>query len=115
MVEDERTTREGVQLFLEHSGFDVRTAGDATRAISEARQWPPDVLVCDWRLGGLRDGVDVAREIQAAYGSAVIFITSHPLDALKRNANDVSVRHFLSKPVPPTVLLEALKSVPPRV
>jgi DNA-binding response OmpR family regulator len=115
VVEDERTTREGVQFLLERSGFDVRSAGDADHAISEAGDWHPDVLVCDWRLGGRRDGVDVAREVQATHGSEVIFITSHPLDALKRNANGVSVRYFLNKPVLPTVLIDALHSVSPRV
>jgi DNA-binding response OmpR family regulator len=115
VVEDERTTREGVQLLLERSGFDVRSAGDADHAISEADDWPPDVLVCDWRLGGRRDGVDVARAIQGSCGSEVIFITSHPLEALRRNANDVTVRYFLNKPVLPTVLIDALHSVTPRV
>jgi CheY-like chemotaxis protein len=104
-----------VQILLERSGFDVRSAGDADHAITEADDWPPDVLVCDWRLGGRRDGVDVARAIQSACGSEVIFITSHPLEALKRNAYDVSVRYFLNKPVLPTVLIDALHSVAPRV
>jgi len=113
VVEDERGAREGVQIFLEHSGFDVRSAGDADHAVTEADAWPPDVLVCDWQLGGPDDGVDVARAIQNAYGTAVIFITSYPLDYLKRNVGDLSVRYFLRKPVLPTVLIDAVRSAAP--
>jgi len=59
--------------------------------------------------------VDVARAIQWAHGCPAILITSHPLDELKRDAHNLSVRYFLAKPVVPTVLIDALHSIEPPV
>jgi DNA-binding response OmpR family regulator len=110
VVEDERAAREGVRQFLEYSGFDVRAAADAEHAVSEAVEWPPDVLVCDWQLDGPEDGVDVATAIQLRHGCAVIFITSHPLEYLRGQARGLTVRGFLHKPVPLGVLAEAVRA-----
>ena len=43
-----------------------------------------------------------------------VLIASHPLDALKRNAQDITVRYYLNKPVVPTVPIDGLHPVAPR-
>ena len=113
VVEDDPAAREGVGIFLERCGYEVRLVADANGAYASTRGWPPDVAVCDWQLDGDQDGVDVARRLQHAYGSAIVLFTSHPLARLRREASDVIVENFLRKPVPPNVLLAAVSAATP--
>jgi DNA-binding response OmpR family regulator len=110
VVEDELAAREGVRRFLEFSGFDVLATADADAAVAAAREWLPDVLVCDWQLDGPVDGVDVATAIQAHHGTPVIFITSHPVEFLRKHVGTLDVRRFLHKPLPLRDLVDAVRA-----
>ena len=110
LVEDEPAVREACMRYLRHHGFVVATAADANEAVKRADSQPPDVLVCDWQLGGDRDGVEVARLLQARFSVPVIMITAHPLSDLRRVSADLDVREYFQKPISLSTLVDALQS-----
>ncbi len=98
IVEDEPAAREASLRFLKRFGHRVRSAAGASEAIRKANETKPDVLVCDWKLDGDADGVDVARTLQQQYQVPVIFATAYPLDELREASRDLKVVHYFRKP-----------------
>jgi CheY-like chemotaxis protein len=101
IVEDEPNTGQAVQRFLQFRGHEVKVAQDASRAIQMADDMAPEVLVCDWRLAGNDDGVDVAGRIRSRRDIPVIIVTGHSLDHARRKAKEshVKIEVFRRKPV----------------
>lgn len=56
VVEDNERNMELVRAVLEHAGFEVRGAGTAEEALTEAVRDPPDLVLMDLQLPG-QDGV----------------------------------------------------------
>lgn len=108
VVEDDDAAREAVALYLEHSGFRVASSASAEEALQLAAGDNPGLAVCDWHLGGGANGVDVARDLQASYGTRIVFMTAFPIDELQNAAADIDVRAFLRKPLSLADLGEAV-------
>ncbi len=110
IVEDEASAREASRRYLEVCGFRVRTAATAAEAETQAADFTPDIAICDWRLAGSRDGVEIARELQRRYSTTIIFMTAYPLDELKDATRDLEVAAYFRKPVSLTALAEAIET-----
>lgn len=113
LVEDEPHAREAVQRFLEFRGHEVQIAATADEALRSAARHPPEVLVCDWKLDGVLDGVDTARTLQRRYDLSVILVTAHRIEDLKRKAREsgVAVSVFRRKPLSLTRLADAIEGM----
>ena len=62
IVEDNVDSAETMQMLLSISGHEARTAYDAASALTVAREFSPEVVLCDIGLPG-KDGYAVAREL----------------------------------------------------
>ena len=51
IVDDDKTTREGLAEFLEEAGYEAVAVGTFEDATRELRTSPPDLLIADVRLG----------------------------------------------------------------
>ncbi len=111
LVEDEPLALKASQQYLSWVGCRVDAAANATKAFELAKLRVPDVVVCDWWLGGKRSGVDVARHLQQIHDVKVIFVTGQPLDELRDVTNDIAVFRYLRKPVALTVLAETIAEI----
>ncbi len=111
IVEDEAAARIATRRFLQYRGFRVHAAGTADEAIEMARTLRPDVLICDWKLDGRRDGIDVARLLQHEQNVDVIFVTAYALNELRRNAPDLRTIGCLRKPISLGALAAAVESL----
>jgi CheY-like chemotaxis protein len=111
IVEDEDAARIATRRYLQNCGHDVEAAGTATEAMEKAEELQPEVLVCDWKLAGKRDGIDVARTLQKQYGVAVIFVTAYALNDLRRNIRDLGSVDCLRKPISLHTLAAVVDSV----
>ncbi len=111
IVEDDPAAREATSMYLEYCGYKVAAAADARSALAEAHLLKPNLLICDWQLGGGDNGADVARELQKRYGLPVIFMTAHPLDELYDETADLDVLYYLRKPLSLGELAEAVASI----
>ena len=111
VVEDEDAARIATSRYLQNCGHAVAAAGTVDDALEKADELQPDVLVCDWKLSGRRDGIEVARVLQRRYGVAVIFVTAHALNDLRRNIEDMGPVNCLRKPISLHTLAAVVDSV----
>ena len=102
IVDDDKTTREGLAEFLEEAGYEAVAVGtfeDATRIL---RTTPPDLLIADVRLGpfnGLQLVISTPQPIPA------IIITGFADPVLEADARRRGADYVL-KPVSPARLLD---------
>jgi DNA-binding response OmpR family regulator len=108
VVEDEQSARDACERYLKIFGHDVAVAADAEEALALAKDRPPDVVICDWRLGGGPDGAHVARELQRRFDCSVIFVTAHPIDKLREATPDINVKQYMRKPVQLASVVKAI-------
>lgn len=115
VVEDEPSTREAVQRFLQFRGHHVATAADSEAALQRASESPPEVLVCDWKLAGELDGVDTAASLQGCFDIPVVLVTAHRIEDLKRKVrtSGISVSAYRRKPLSLARLAEAIEAMVP--
>ena len=111
IVEDEPAAREACARYLGRRGYDVAAAAGAEEAFAAAREQPPDVIVCDWRLGVGGNGVEVARTLQSDCGAPIIFITAYPIDELRNQTRDLRVLRHFRKPLALNELADVIASV----
>lgn len=111
VVEDEEAARVATRRYLQYCGYDVDAAASVSEAITKAAEMRPDVVVCDWKLGG-HDGIEVARFVRREYGAAVIFVTAHALTDLRRNIADLGAVDCLRKPISLNALAAVVAAAP---
>src|SRR5690606_19128510 len=104
IVEDEAAARIATRRYLQYRGWSVDAAGSAEEAIRIARRRPPDVLICDWKLNGRRDGVDVARLLQSEQNVGTLFGAAAAPRQLRRSAPDGGGGGGARRPIPPGAL-----------
>jgi two-component system response regulator ResD len=112
VVDDEPTIAEVVSRYLEHAGYDVRTAGDGDLALRLANDSLPDLVVLDLMLPGLT-GLEVMRRLRDIDRDrvAVILLTakgdeSDRVVGLRLGADD-----YIVKPFSPTELVARVDAV----
>jgi DNA-binding response OmpR family regulator len=112
VLEDDREACEAVKRFLQFRGHEVDSASTAVGALCCAGRRPPEVAVCDWKLGGDQDGVDAAACLQRRYRTDVILVSAHRIEDLKRKAriSGVSVSAYRRKPLSLARLADAIEA-----
>jgi DNA-binding response OmpR family regulator len=102
IVDDDKTTREGLAEFLEGSGYETLAVGTFEEASRILRTTPPDLLIADVRLGpfnGLQLVISSPKPIPA------IIITGFADPVLEADARRRGADYVL-KPVSPSRLLD---------
>jgi len=78
VVDDALSIRSLYQLELEDLGFDVRTASDSAGALRLVRDWKPDLVVLDLRLGD-ECGLDLLRRmVEERPQLRTVIVTAYP-------------------------------------
>lgn len=111
LVDDEPVVLRMFEVNLRIAGFEVRTAGTGRAAIDAAEAEAPDVVVLDLGLPDM-DGWDVLeglRSIDGLGATPVIVLSGLDRDAVGERGYAASVHAFLTKPVEPADLVEALR------
>lgn len=111
VVDDEKQQREILKLLLENEGYQVRTFGCVTDALSGMRKKVPDIVITDLRMEG-RDGISFLEEIRATYPTCkVILLTGYgsienAVEAMRKGAWS-----YFVKGNGPEALLEELQKL----
>ena len=108
LVEDQLELRAVFEAYLQGHGYRVLTADDGDAGIETARASMPDIIVLDHSLPR-RNGVDVARALQADPSTAtipIVMMTAHAYGAVGQKARAAGCVSFLAKPCPPSRLLQ---------
>lgn len=110
VVEDELIIAEDICNMLKKMGYAVSgSAMDAAEATEMLNQETPDLVLLDINLGGKRDGITLAEEINTKYQVPFIFITSYTDGPTIERAKKVTPANYLVKPFKAEQLYTAIE------
>jgi len=110
IVEDELIIAEDMANMLEKMGYEVTgNAMDADEAVVCLDKLKPDLILLDINLGGKKDGIILAGEINEKYQVPFIFTTSYTDGATIERAKKVNPINYLVKPFKPEQLYTAIE------
>jgi signal transduction histidine kinase/ActR/RegA family two-component response regulator len=115
VVEDNVDSAEMLSFMLKLGGHETRMAHDGWAALEAARQFQPQVILCDIGLPGM-NGYEVAQQLRAQppfKQTRLVAISGYGQDEDRRRSKDAGFDYHLTKPVEPdalAALLESLKS-----
>ena len=99
LVEDELIIAEDMTNMLERIGYEViGSAIDFEEAIEILENEKPDLILLDVNLGGKRDGIDLAEEINKRFDIPFIFTTSYTDGPTIERAKKTHPINYLVKP-----------------
>jgi CheY-like chemotaxis protein len=110
IVEDEFLIRLHVEELVNGAGHKVAAAAATGReALAAAERVQPDMALMDIGLAGDMDGVATARELFRRWRIRSLFVSAN-CDQFRDSAADVRPLGFLTKPVSPQRLIQALEA-----
>jgi DNA-binding response OmpR family regulator len=111
VVDDESNIRLMLRTSLESEGYAVTEAADGREALDEIHRSTPDLVVLDLNMPRL-DGMAVLEQMKHdGPKPRVIVLTAFGSIATAVKATRLGALDFLEKPVTPSVLREAVRSV----
>jgi CheY-like chemotaxis protein len=116
IVEDNADAADSLREILEFGDHDVTVAYDADQALSLARAFNPDVVLCDIGLPRT-DGYDLARRFRADERLAKAFliaVTGYASPEDVARATKAGFDRHLAKPLDPRQLAQLLAELPAR-
>jgi DNA-binding response OmpR family regulator len=115
IVDDKQYMRKVVKNVLETLGAKlIEEASDGSEAIAAVRNWPPDIILTEWRLYPMT-GFDLLKAIRAQKGplrfTPVVMITSETRREKVIQARNTGITEFVAKPFNAKGLLLRIKEV----
>lgn len=111
IVEDDWFIATDIRAIATEAGYlVVAMASSADEAVAAALAHRPDLALLDIRLVGERDGIDAALEIRRHLETAILMVTAHEDEALRRRLAPAAPRGWLLKPFSQPQLLAAIKA-----
>lgn len=112
VVDDEDLCTYYLESAFTEMGYEVKTAGTGGKAIEVGTDFAPDILVTDWVLRDVYDGVDVARELSKRIpGLKIVFITGLGPTELSAHASDLPYLAILQKPLDLDEIAKSVEAV----
>jgi len=107
-VEDDAITRVQMQRMLSHIVEEVRVAADGAEGLALWREWRPDLVVTDIMMP-VMNGLDMSQAIKAEEPEAQIIVVSSSSEVEHlRQALDIGIDRYVSKPVDARLLNDAV-------
>jgi signal transduction histidine kinase len=116
VVEDNPDAGATMRDFLELSGYEVELACSGADGVEAARQFHPEVVLCDIGLPGM-DGFEVAVQLRRdpeTAGAQLIAVTGYGREEDRRRSKAAGFDLHLTKPVDPVQLRHVLEQGVPR-
>ena len=113
VVEDNKDAARTLRILLTRNGHEVALAYTGREGVAAARDWQPDVVLCDLGLPEL-DGFEVARVLRRQPETAscrLIAISGYGQDEDRRSSREAGFDLHLTKPVDPAELQRVLASL----
>jgi CheY-like chemotaxis protein len=111
VVDDDSDVRVFLTRLLQRAGYTVLTARDATQALAQADQEPPDLILTDITMPGGGFGVlDRLRTSAKAGSIPIVVLTGNDDPQVEARALAAGVSRVLSKPCDNAVLLECIET-----
>ena len=99
VVDDEPTICNMMNIFLTQIGYDVRTVDSGEKAIVLFGEDPPDMVLLDISMPGMR-GIDVLQEMKSRKADCgVIMLSAYGDDQTIQEALDMGAYCYIQKPM----------------
>ncbi|MEM6998818.1 MAG: response regulator [Pseudomonadota bacterium] len=100
VVDDDKTTANVMQLYLESFGFKVPAIAHSGReGIELAKKLKPDLVLMDIHLGRGIDGIDSAEAIMSKLDIPVVYVTAHNDEETFQRVQMSNPYGFINKPL----------------
>lgn len=99
IVEDDSVVSKSIQNILEKSGYESHTSLTGEDAILKTKEFQPDIVLMDIKLGGQLDGINAAQIIRDRFNIPVIFLTAYADTSTIKRAKVIEPNGFLVKPI----------------
>ena len=113
VVDDSKVMRKLVTRAIRQAGFEdaeVVEAEDGQEALEVARREMPKLILADWNMPNMT-GIEMLQALRAEGDTVkVAFVTSESSAAIRQEADAAGESFFLSKPINPEQLAEAMRS-----
>jgi DNA-binding response OmpR family regulator len=117
VVEDDGEIADVLRRSLRQEGHEVRTAADSEAALTEARDFVPDVVILDLGLPKL-DGVEVCKRLREQGDVPILILTARSDTEDRVEGLDAGADDYLVKPFERRELLARIRALlrrrPPR-
>ncbi len=110
IIEDNRDAADSLRLLLGLMDHEARVAYTGPNGVAAAKEWKPDVVLCDIGLPGI-DGYEAARQIRLLPGMAkalLVAITGYGQDPDVQRSKEAGIDHHFLKPIDPLQLKRVL-------
>lgn len=114
VVDDDREVRICLSAYLEHSGFKVLTAADASQARLVTAQTGIDLILLDIVLPD-EDGISLCRDLRGVCATPIIFLSARDEDYDRIAGLEVGADDYVVKPFNPRELVARIKAILRRV
>jgi two-component system, sensor histidine kinase len=117
VIEDNVDAALTLTLLLESAGHTVAQAHDGASGLAKAREFRPELVLCDVGLPGEIDGYGVAsamRRDPVLKNAYLVAVTGFGQEEDARRAHDAGFDLHLTKPVDPDVLERLAENIPSR-
>ncbi|MEL6228539.1 MAG: SpoIIE family protein phosphatase [Cyanobacteria bacterium J06627_3] len=113
VIDDDPIIRRILQRMLQSQGYRVAIAETAADGLEQALAITPPVILCDWRLPGTVDGLEICRRLKEYPDlsmSSFLLITAHAETASRVEALEAGADDLLMKPIDMAELKARVKS-----
>ncbi len=113
IVDDIESNRKLMRHFLANSGMDIHEASSAQTALTEIKEWKPELVLMDIRMPSM-SGEDaiIALRCSAEYANLpIIAVTANAMDGEKERLIKVGATDFISKPFTKAEMLTTICAV----
>lgn len=113
VIDDDPIIRRILQRMLQSQGYRVAIAETAADGLEQALVITPPVILCDWRLPGSVDGLEICRRLKEHPDlsmSSFLLITAHAETASRVEALEAGADDLLMKPIDMAELKARVKS-----
>ncbi len=113
LVDDEPDILEIVKYNLSAEGYTVSTAENGKKAITEAKQFKPHLIILDVMMPGM-DGIETCeklRKMPELTESIITFLTARGEDYSQMAGFEAGADDYITKPIKPKVLVSKVKAL----
>jgi two-component system response regulator ResD len=110
VVDDERSIRRLLHMYLTDAGYTVTEAADGREALAQIRQGGIDLVLLDLMLPEI-DGFEVTRRLRDLANVPVIMITARGEEAHRVTGLELGADDYVTKPFSPLEVVARVRAV----
>lgn len=114
IVEDEKTIREELSIFLSRYGYEIEDPENFENIIEEIKKSSSDLILLDINLP-IFDGYYICREVRKFSETPIIVVTSRDSDIDELMSMNLGADDFVTKPYNTQILLARIEAILKRV